>query len=981
MPKDKLQNLYLIDAHAQFFRAYHAIRTPMSSPVTKEPTNATFGFVGMLLKLLTNHDPDYIAVAYDASGDRATFRSELYPDYKANRDAPPDDFKPQAERCLNILRALDIPVLGVEGYEADDVIATLAKQIGEDTPNVKVRIVSKDKDLQQLLAESTTTNGNPTGGVDMFDVHTEAEINTKTLYNDKGITPNQVVDMLALMGDTSDNVPGVPGIGPKTAAQLIAEFRTLDAIIEEATADKPKTDWKIKGKRRENIAAAAETLPLSKQLVTLIDDVPLEFSMDDAAVSSFNLPALLPILKELGFNRYQDELRSLVGSDALEDANTTTAPSSAPEGFLFDTNHANNKDQPAKNPKPADADYTVITKKADLEKLAKDLAKRTKPFAIDTETTDLKARRAQLVGISISTDPGTGVYIPTQSPDNRKHLNTDTTLDILRPVLEDPSIPKTGHNLKYDTIVLRNHGVTLRGVIDDTMVTSYLIDSERSSHALDKLALAILNHNCIPIKDLIGSGKNQKRFNEVLLEDAAPYAAEDADIALRLHQTLAKKLTDLGLAPLLHNLELPLIDALAELEYNGITVDPDILEQQRDQLSKQIEQLRNDILDAAPREFNPDSPVQLRTILFNKPSDEEPGLGLPTKGIKKTKTGHSTDAETLQKLADNPDIDSPIPRLIVEHRQLTKLVNTYLAALHDDIDPDTGRIHASFNQTVAATGRLSSSDPNLQNIPIRTDIGRNIRKAFVAPEGTRLVSADYSQIELRILAHLSQDDNLIAAFKEGQDIHRAVAAQINDVPPSKVTNEQRSSAKQVNFGIVYGITPYGLARRIGISSDEAANIIDSYKERFPGITSFLEECIQQARDLGYVSTILGRRRPIPDIEDRNQQRRSLAERTAINTVVQGSAADLIKLAMLDIHQRLRLDTNDQLPDDTPDPIRDNRADIKMLLQIHDELVFEAPEPIANDTAKWIKHRMENAMHLTVPLTVETTTGTNWFEGK
>jgi len=997
-----MKTLYVIDAYAQFFRAYHAIRTPMSSPVTKEPTNATFGFVGMLLKLLATCEPDYVCVAYDASGDKGTFRSELYPEYKANRDAPPDDFKPQAERCLNILRALGVPTLGVEGFEADDVIATIARRIGEETPGVKVRIVSKDKDLQQLLAADAEGRG----GVDMYDVHTEDQVDVARLYEDKGVTPAQVVDMLALMGDTSDNVPGVPGVGPKTAAQLIEEFGTLEAVVEEATSEKPKKEWKIKGKRRENIAAHAEVLPLSKKLVTLVDEVPLQFELEAAGVGAFDLAALLPMLKELGFNRYQEELRSLIGADAFEAAPTAAESSStAPEGFLFDTagggEASGAETSPEKNEAGRDTgeecDYRPVVTETELDELAKALVECKEAFAFDTETHHLNARRARLCGMSFSTKAGSGFYVPLRSPTPDGHLDETRVFKVIKPILEDPAIHKTGHNLKYDRIVLRNHGVTLRGVVDDTMVASYVADAARSSHGLDSLALAELNHTCIPIRELIGSGKDAKCFNEVPLEKATPYAAEDADISLRLHEVLHKRLVQRGLIALFDNLELPLIDVLAELEYNGITVDPDVLDEQREALSGEIDRLFNAIQDAAPRDFNPDSPVQLREVLFNKPDDETPGLGISTKGVRKTKTGHTTDAETLEKLAADPSIESPIPGLIVQYRQLTKLVNTYLLSLKGEINPETKRIHASFNQTVAATGRLSSSDPNLQNIPIRTDIGRNIRKAFVAPRGYRLVSADYSQIELRILAHLARDENLIRAFHEGADIHRAVAAQMHGVAPEEVTGEQRSSAKQVNFGIIYGITPFGLARRIGISSSEATEIIDSYKARFPGITSFLDECVQQAKHLGYVTTILGRRRPIPDIEDRNPNRRSLAERTAINTAVQGSAADLIKLAMVKIYRRLRPETIGAAPglgdsaaaDDAtesaavemPSELLEARDDIRMLLQIHDELVFECHHSIAEACASWIKREMESAMSLDVPLVVETGIGKDWFEGK
>jgi DNA polymerase-1 len=959
-----VKTLYVIDAYAQFFRAYHAIRTPMTSPVTKEPTNATYGFVGMLLKLLANHHPDYLVVATDVSGDRGTFRSELYPAYKANRSEPPDDLKPQAERCVSILETLGVPVLGLEGYEADDVIATIARRIGEETPGVRVRIVSKDKDLQQLLTPTDDTMG----GVEMFDVHTDEHIDVAKLLKNKGVTPEQVVDMLALMGDTVDNVPGVPGVGPKTAAQLISEFGTLDAVIAEATSDAPKKDWKIKGKRRENIAAAAETLPLSKQLVQLRDDLDLPFDLQTAATAQFNIVALQPLLEELGFGRYQSELKSLLGGSTSQ-AEATVEAKPAPkykdrddaEGTLFATGDSEQVGESLIAHRARDTTYETVTTKAQLKDLVKAL-RAADLIAIDTETTSIHAMQADLVGLSFATEPGSAWYVPVRSPDPGKHLDADTVLETLRPILESGKHPKTGHNLKYDLLVLRRAGIRLRGVACDTMVASYLIDASRSSHSMDALALAELGHSCIPIKDLIGTGKSQKRFDEVPLDTAAEYAAEDADVSLRLYHALIPQLAG-DLRELFDDVEMPLVEVLAELEYNGIGCDPDELDRQRERLIVRIEELRADLEAAAPRPFNPDSPKQLSAILFNKPDDAEPGLGI--KPLKKIKTGYSTDAETLEKLALDPTIESPIPALIVEYRQLTKLVSTYLLALKEAIHPETHRIHPSFNQTVAVTGRLSSSDPNLQNIPIRTPIGREIRRAFVAPEGSVLISADYSQIELRLLAHLSGDKALIDAFHADADIHRAVAAQIHDIAPDDVTDEQRSGAKMVNFGIVYGITAFGLARRLGIGNTEAATIIEEYKARFPGITTFLEKCVDEAKATGAVETILHRRRPIPDITSNQPARRAFAERTAINTVVQGSAADLIKLAMINLYR--------QLPKSHPDA--------RLLLQIHDELVLEAPDDQAEAVSATVRATMESAMDLDVPLKVDIGWATSWYDGK
>jgi DNA polymerase-1 len=1035
-----MPTLYLIDGYAQFFRAFHAIRTPMTSPVTKEPTNMTFGFVGMLLKLLRAEDehlqgdgePTHLAVALDVSGDRGTFRSELYPEYKANRDAPPEDLRPQVERCLSMLEAIGVPVVGAEGFEADDVIAAIATRYSEAHPDVRVRIVSKDKDLKQLLGM-----GEP--ATQMYDIHTGALITPETLREETGLEPGQVVDMLTLMGDTVDNVPGVPGIGPKTAAQLIAEFGTLDAVVAECLEDKPKKDWKIKGKRRENIAAHADRLPLSKQLVTLRADAPVELDLDGAKSASIDLHALLPILKELGFNRYEDEVKAMLGIAPAGD--TKDAPSGdgdgggaakprrrvstggiEPGGSLFD--QAEGDAGPVIE---VDGDYTCVRTEKDLDALVRVL-KQAKAFAFDTETTALRPMKARLAGLSFAVKPGEAWYVPVRAPEGEAHLDEETVLGALGPLLSDPGKAKVGHNIKYDVLVLRNAGVEVRGLEHapggDSMVASYLIDSSRSSHSMDALALGLLGHENISIKDLIGTGKSQKRFDEVPLDLAAPYAAEDADITLRLHEKMAPELRAMGLESLYRDVELPLVEVLAELEFNGIAVDPDELDRQRERLETEIERLKMEVEDAAMdtvgRGFDIDSPKQLSGILFNKEDDQEaPGLGL--KPIKKTKTGYSTDAEVLQKLVDDASIGSPIPALILEYRQLAKLVSTYLVALKEEINERTGRIHASFNQTVAATGRLSSSDPNLQNIPIRTEIGREIRRAFVAPEGRALITADYSQIELRLLAHLSRDPNLTEAFVNGEDIHAAVAAQIHGVKLADVTREQRSGAKMVNFGIVYGVTPFGLARRLGVSNSEADEIITGYKQRFAGITTFLEECVAQAQRHGYVETMLKRRRPIPDIDSNQPNRRSLAERMAINSVVQGSAADLIKLAMIDLHKRIRAanlsspvpapegtagggppkagrrgssgtdraPSSGKVPPQSAAPTAPPSAtgeqkplrDVLMLLQIHDELVFEAPAGTAEDARRVIVEGMERAMELDVPLVVDSGISENWFEAK
>jgi DNA polymerase-1 len=1067
-----MKTLYLIDGHAQFFRAFHAIRTPMSSPVTKEPTNATFGFVGMLLKLFRQYKPDYVAVAIDVSGDRETFRSEIYPEYKATRTAPPETLGPQIERCVSILRELGIPVVFKEGFEADDVIATLAGRIAD--AGVGVRIVSKDKDLKQLLRAPGGAGFQPANSaatvapIELFDIHTDLRIDPAQLMAEQGIRPDQVIDMLTLMGDSVDNVPGVDGVGPKTAAELIQQYGTLDNLIAHAA--------EIKGKRGEKLREAIPRLGLSKTLIALRHDVPVELPLESAAVGGFHIAKLIPICKELGFNRYQDEVKALLGGatestsgaqtasptelraqargqhPTTHDADSAEVSSPAPakrrskasaddnaDGLfapsLFSAESTPGSAAAADTPafrKAQSGTYRCIRTLSELRSVINDI-RAARFFAVDTETTGLSPLRDKLCGVCLSTRAGEGVYVPVRSPEPGTHLDEATVLGELRPVLEDSAITKCGHNLKFDLLVLRAAGVEVNlgswghrlpaggdagvrtsqdsasnwshrqhrleagATLDDastgcfafdSMVASYLIDASRSGHGMDSLALGLLNRTNISIKELLGpvptpaSKTKQRTFDQVPLDLATEYAAEDADVTVQLHDVMSPQLREMRLQSLFDDVEMPLVGVLADLEWNGIRVEPEELERQRGRLESRIKGLADDILAAAPRAFNPDSPKQLAEILFNKPGDPEPGLGL--KPGKKLKTGYSTDIEVLEKLANDPACTSRVPSLILEYRQLTKLVNTYLVALREAINPATGRIHASFHQTVAATGRLASSDPNLQNIPIRTEIGREIRKAFVPEPGHVLISADYSQIELRILAHLSGDPALKEAFERGEDIHTAVAAQVHGVPIEQVSKEQRSGAKMVNFGIVYGVTPFGLARRLGVSNGEAEQIITGYKRKFAGITTFLQECVDFAQRHGYVETILKRRRPIQGIDSPNPQERALAERTSINSVVQGSAADLIKVAMVDIarHIGIRRPSPGGVPTSGLGVHRSLPwPDVRMLLQIHDELVFECPESQAPAASAFVVERMESAMKLSVPLKVDAAWGRTWFEGK
>ncbi len=959
-----MSSLYLIDGHAQFFRAYHAIRPGLRSPVTDEPTNMTFGFVGVLLKLLREQAPDYLAVVVDASGDQGTFRSQIYPQYKANRSPPPDDLEPQVERCIQFLKSLQIPVLAVEGVEADDTIATVVRRCRQSHPDMDVRIVSRDKDLGQLVDER----------VKLFDPQTDTELGVEQLFESKGIRPDQVVDMLALMGDTVDNVPGVKGVGIKTAGKLIGKYGSLAALLQNIHQEKNKTG--------EAIAAQAGILPLSLSLVKLKDDVAVEFDLESARVDlkSVHPEAPLEMIRQLGFNRHFEELRRMMGQSSSAVASPPepapvrrTAPetsTTAVDGFDLFHPAPESVDVPAVTGEALvrfqSGAYQMLTTRQQVEGFlsqARTACGSGALLAFDTETTGLNPVSADLCGVSMSFQADHGVYIPVRSPDPGGHLNQAQVVELITPILEDPAVGKTAHNAKFDLIVLRAAGINVKGLVGDSMVASYVLDATRGTHKMDALSEALLGHRCIPIVQLIGSGTHQRTFAQVPLEVAAPYAAEDADVAWRLERVLVPQLEAAGLSRLYRDVELPLVPVLAELEWNGIRVDAPELERQRRALELEIEKLRVRIAEISPRPFNLDSPKQLAEILFHGPEDSPPGLGI--KVVKKTRTGASTDVEVLEKLALDPLVTSEIPSRILEYRQLTKLVGTYLVALRQAIDPTTGRIHASFHQTVTATGRLSSSDPNLQNIPIRSAMGREVRRAFVADEGNVIYSADYSQIELRMLAHLSGDQALAEAFRTGLDIHTAVAAEVYGISPQEVTPEQRSGAKMVNFGIVYGITAFGLARRLGAgtSNERARQIIQGYKRRFASIDAFLAQCVQHARDHGFVQTILGRRRPIPQIQSKNPTERAFGERIAINTVVQGSAADLIKLAMLRIYA--------DLPATVPTA--------RMLLQIHDELVFEVPQAHVEVLDTFVRAAMENAMTLSVPLKAESGWASNWFD--
>ena len=951
--------LWIIDGHAQFFRAYHAIRGGMTSPITNEPTHMVFGFTATLLKLLRERAPRCLVLVIDAAGDQGTFRSEIYPAYKAHREPPPEDFRPQAERCVELCRLLGIPVVAVPRVEADDAIATIVRRTRKAHPTRPIRILSRDKDLGQLLDAHAV----------LVDGQTGQMIDAEGLFESKGVKPAQVVDMLTLMGDPVDNVPGAKGIGPKTAAALITQHGSLDALLSRLETLTPA--------KRQAIEAVKDAFPMTRQLVSLKEDCEVESGIEDRPLdlSSADAPAVMELMHRLGFHRLRGEMAEVLGVKAATEPVKTAEPAAkaaSPRArksesgpSLFDA-PAEEAQAPALEGITRDGSYTMLGTAQEIEafvRSARQACERGAVLAFDTETDALSPTRCGLVGLSLSFETQRGVYIPVRSPQMERHLEWDAVRPLVKPLLEDPKVPKTAHNAKFDLIVLERHGVRVEGLVDDTLVSSHLVDASRVGHGLDALAEAVLGHRNIPIESLIGSGRNQRRFDQADLDLATEYAAEDADIALRLHAHFAPQIRANGLRALLDTVELPLVRVIARMEQWGIRVDAAELDRQREGLERRLAEIRTQVIAASPRAFNLDSPKQLAEILFNAPQDAAPGLGL--KVVKRTKTGASTDMEVLEKLAADPAVHSPVPALVLQHRQLAKLVGTYLVGLKEAIDPADGRVHASFHQLGAATGRLSSSDPNLQNIPIRTGEGREIRKAFKPAPGFVFVSADYSQIELRLLAHLSGDPGLGEAFRRGEDIHRAVAAQTFGVPIEQVTDEQRSAAKMVNFGIVYGITPWGLARRLGpdASVEHATRIIHDYKARFQRIQSFLEACVEKAKADGFVATMLGRRRPIPQVHSRNPAERALGERMAINTVVQGSAADLIKVAMV----RLA----DALPAAHPQA--------RLLLQVHDELLVEAPEREAESVLACMQRVMEGAMQLDVPLKADGGIGHDWFE--
>ncbi|MDD1622543.1 MAG: DNA polymerase I [Methylococcaceae bacterium] len=913
MPDSSPNKLILVDGSSFLFRAFHAV--PPLSNARGEPTNAIYGVSNMLRKLINDYGTPYFAVVFDAPG--KTFRHDLYDQYKAHRPPMPDDLRVQIQPLHELIRSLGLPLIIEDGVEADDVLGSLAQNAARQ--GFQVVISTGDKDMAQLVTEQIT----------LENTMTNTRMDIQGVEEKFGVKPEQIIDYLALMGDAVDNIPGVPKVGPKTAAKWLQEYGTLDNLIAHAD--------EIKGKIGDNLREALGQLPLSRELTTIQCHVALHYSLDDLKRKEPDMAALKQQLGALGFNSW---LKTLNG----DGAGATPAA----------TNAASPASSPAKPPQfPATKDYQTILSQADFDSWL-DKLKRADLFAFDTETTSLNYSDAQIVGVSFAVVAGQAAYLPLAHDyaDAPEQLDRQTVLDALKPLLEDAEKPKLGQNLKYDAHVLANHGIALRGIKHDTMLESYVLNSTASKHNMDDLAKHYLGVDTIHFEEVAGKGAKQIGFAEVAIEQASEYAAEDADITLRLHQTLSEQLQQHPRLWALYNeVEVPLIDVLVRIEENGVLIDSDMLAQQSLELANRMIGIEQQAHDLAGSAFNLGSPKQIQEILYDR-------LQLPV--LKKTPKGQpSTDESVLQELA----VDYALPKLILDHRGMSKLKSTYTEKLPQQVNDRTGRVHTSYHQAVAATGRLSSSDPNLQNIPIRSEEGRKIRQAFIAPPGYKIVAADYSQIELRIMAHLSGDAGLLSAFSQGVDVHRATAAEVFEVDVDQVTHDLRRSAKAINFGLIYGMSAFGLAQQLGLPRNQAQAYIDLYFSRYPGVKQYMDNIREQAKSQGYVETIFGRRLYLPEINSRNASLRQYAERTAINAPMQGTAADIIKRAMIGCDAW----------------IRDSGADVKMIMQVHDELVFEVAESQLQNCMETIRGIMSGAAELQVPLLVEVGYGENWDE--
>ena len=913
---DKLP-LILVDGSSYLYRAFHAL--PPLTNSKGRPTGAVKGVINMIRRLLKDYHDSTVVVVFDAKG--KTFRDDMYDQYKANRPPMPDDLRVQIDPIHKIIDAMGLPILTIEGVEADDVIGTLAVEASAQAQ--PVIISTGDKDIAQLVNEYVT----------MVNTMTDTVLNSEGVRNKFGVPPELIIDYLALLGDKSDNIPGVPGVGEKTALGLLQGIGGLDDIYSKLD-QVAELDFRGAKNLAPKLAEHKELAYLSYALATIKTDVHLPLSLSQLKHRPSDDDVLLELFVEQEFKAWTTELTNR-SEESLE-------PITANPG---------EKEQAATKPKAKHYE-TVLTEEQLQSWIEKIVLK--KQLAVDTETTSLDYMAARMVGISLAVEPGEAAYIPfghdylgapNQLPESR-------VIELLKPLLEDPNIKKIGQNLKYDMSILAQHGINLQGISFDTMLESYVIDSVATRHDMDSLAEMYLGEKTIAFSDVAGKGANQLTFNQIALEQAAPYAAEDADITLRLHNTLWPKLqSEPSLLGVFSDIELPLVPVLSRIERAGALVDDTLLFQQSHELGLRIDELERDAWDLAGQEFNLASPKQLGDILFNQ-------LEIPV--LKKTAKGApSTKEEVLQELA----LDYPLPKVLLEHRGLAKLKSTYTDKLPTMINSVTGRIHTSYHQSGTATGRLSSSDPNLQNIPIRNAEGRRVRQAFIVPDGYKLIAADYSQIELRIMAHLSEDPNLLTAFANGLDIHSATAAEVFSTPLDRVTADQRRSAKAINFGLIYGMSAFGLAKQLNIGRKQAADYIDTYFDRYPGVLNYMNTVRSSAAESGYVETWFGRRLYLPEINSRNGMRRQAAERTAINAPMQGTAADIIKLAMIKVDQWLL----------------DSKLDSKMIMQVHDELILEVPENELEEVTTGLLSGMENAAELKVPLVVDIGVGNNWEE--
>ncbi|HHC6647178.1 DNA polymerase I [Vibrio parahaemolyticus] len=918
--------LILIDGSSYLYRAFHAYPGTMSNG--EIPTNAVYGVVNMLRSMMRQFASERIAVVFDAKG--KTFRDEMYSEYKANRPPMPDDLRCQIEPLHNVIRAMGLPLICVPGVEADDVIGTLAYQASQQ--GMPVLISTGDKDMAQLVDDNIT----------LINTMTNVVMDREGVVEKFGIPPELIIDYLALMGDKVDNIPGVPGVGDKTATALLQGIGGLTKLYENLD-DIAALGFRGSKTMAKKLVDNKDNAMLSYELATIKLDVELEETPESLLKAEPNKDELIKLYGQLTFKSWLNEL--LEGGsgtvEAVELAGSAQASSSSSHAEMETSAVTIDRSQ-----------YETILDEASfnvwLEKL-----KAAELFAFDTETDSLDYMVANLVGLSFAIDEGIAAYVPVAHDylDAPEQLDRDWVLEQLKPILEDDAQAKVGQNLKYDASVLARYGIEMKGIKYDTMLASYVYNSVGGKHDMDSLALRFLQHSCISFEQIAGKGKNQLTFNQIELEQASPYAAEDADVTLRLHNRLFANIEqDEKLKSVYEEIEMPLVPVLSRIERTGVLIDDMKLSAQSVEIAARLEELEQKAYEIAEQEFNMNSPKQLQAILFEK-------MGLPV--VKKTPSGTpSTNEEVLQELA----LDYPLPKLILEYRGLAKLKSTYTDKLPKMINPSTGRVHTSYHQAVTATGRLSSTDPNLQNIPIRNEEGRRIRQAFVAPAGYKILAVDYSQIELRIMAHLSGDQALLDAFRDGKDIHAATAAEIMGVSIDQVSSEQRRRAKAVNFGLIYGMSAFGLAKQLGIPRGEAQAYMDKYFERYPGVMQYMEDTRSAAADKGYVETIFGRRLHLPEIKSRNGMRRKAAERAAINAPMQGTAADIIKKAMLLVDQWIQEEGNGR---------------VKLLMQVHDELVFEVEESSLSEIESKVQKLMESAAELKVPLVAEAGHGDNW----